>query len=182
MYFSQRVSHPRECRSGLAVCILVALAPDVDYLAWWIARIQLEPRATHSLLFCLGCALVAWVAMHAFASQGKPAVSLTTLLLASCSHLVLDFFVGVHGLPLLWPFVSSELASPVGVLPSAGRLSFTNFYLWRNLFIELGVLWPALALFAVARRREMNRLAMPQSVIVLPVWFAFLWWAITLPR
>lgn len=100
MYFSQRVSHPRECRSGLAVCILVALAPDVDYLAWWIARIQLEPRATHSLLFCLGCALVAWVAMHAFASQGKPAVSLTTLLLASCSHLVLDFFVGVHGLPL----------------------------------------------------------------------------------
>ena len=32
--------------------------------------------------------------------------------------------------------------SPIGVLPSAGAISLTNFYFFRNLGIEIGVLLP----------------------------------------
>jgi inner membrane protein len=179
MYFSQRQLQPSR---GLAACVLVAIAPDIDYLIWWFARVQIEPRATHSVLFCFGSAALAWACLRASEGRGIQDVSFATLLLASCSHLVLDFMVGVHGLPLLWPFLSSEFTCPVGVLPSAGRLSLTNLYLWRNLLIELVVLLPALALFSAVRRRELARLVSARSLLALLVWLAFLWWSISLQR
>ncbi len=182
IYLSQRKLQPLRYNSGLAMCVLLAVAPDLDYLVSWIARIKIEPRATHSILFCLGIALLAYVYLQATTNEQNQLASFTTLVLASCSHLVLDLLVAVHGLPLLWPFTSTEFISPIGLLPSAGRLSFTNFYLWRNVIIELGVLLPAMALFVAVRKHETVRLVSLNYAFVLPVWFAFVWWAFSLQR
>ena len=61
---------------------------------------------------------------------------------AGCSHLVLDLLVGVSPLPLLWPFLAQSFKLPFGILPSAGKLQLDNYFLFFNLFIELGVLVP----------------------------------------
>jgi inner membrane protein len=104
------------------------------------------------------------------------------LLMAACSHLLLDFSVGVHALPLLWPLLPGEFVAPIGILPSAGRLALGNFYLWRNLLIELGVLLPLLALLIALGRRQWHRVATVTLVLVLPPWLGFLCWSISLQR
>ena len=182
IYLSQRTLQPFKYGAGFGTCLLLAVAPDLDYLAQWIGQIKIEPRVTHSILCCFGMAMLAYVCLQATTIRQDQSISITTLVLASCSHLVLDLLVAVHGLPLLWPFTSIEFTSPIGVLPSAGRLSFTNFYLWRNLIIELGVLLPVMALLIAVRRHETARFASLKYAPILPVWFAFVWWASSLQR
>lgn len=182
IYLSQRTLQSFKYGPGFGTCVLLAVAPDLDYLAQWIGQTKIEPRVTHSILFCFGIAVLACVYLQATTNQQNQSTSITTLVLASFSHLVLDLLVAVHGLPLLWPFTSIEFTSPIGVLPSAGRLSFTNFYLWRNLIIELGVLLPAMALLVAVRRHETARFASLKYASILPVWFAFVWWAFSLQR
>ena len=182
IYLSQRTSQPFKYGPGFQTCLLLAVAPDIDYLVQWTGQIIIEPRVTHSILFCLGIAVLAYVYLQATTNRQNQSTSITTLVMASCSHLVLDLLVAVHGLPLLWPFTSIEFTSPIGVLPSAGLLSFTNFYLWRNLIIELGVLLPAMALIVAVRRHETARFASLKYASILPVWFACVWWACSLQR
>jgi len=67
--------------------------------------------------------------------------------MASFSHLALDFFVGVHGNPYLYPFSSSLIVSPLGILPSLGRIDIHNYYFWRNMFLELAIFLPLMLLF-----------------------------------
>ena len=102
--------------------------------------------------------------------------------LAGLSHLVLDFLVGVTPLPLLWPLDSAAFSSPVGILPSAGRIQLSNYYFYRNVLIEVGVLAP---LYYVARelylgeRGTRNRVRM---LILLLVAGCFVVWSVSLSR
>lgn len=171
---------PIKASIGAAVCVLLALLPDADYLAWWLLRLQIEPRLTHSLLFCCASALGFWLIWQRLAKSTCP--TLTVLMLAACSHLVLDFMVGVHPLPLLWPLTSGAWASPIGLLPSAGRLALGNFYLWRNLLIEIGVVFPVLALIVALGRRWQRPLPWILIGLLLPMWLACLAWSISLQR
>lgn len=83
--------------------------------------------------------------------------------------------------PLFWP-LDGGVSIPTGVLPSAGSLAFDNYYLWRNLLIEIGVLGPAFALLvAVFGRRGFRQLA-GWTLFFLPAWAAFLTWSIALGR
>jgi inner membrane protein len=89
--------------------------------------------------------------------------------------------VGAHPVPLFWP-LAGGVSIPAGVLPSAGSLAFDNFYLWRNLLIEIGVLGPVFAfLIAASGRRRLRELA-GWTLLVLPAWAAFLTWSIALGR
>lgn len=182
IYFAQRSRPPVRMSRGALACVALAVLPDVDYLAWWLLRLQIEPRVTHSLAFCAAAALLAWLLLRRWRDDAQPSAPLLTLLLAAGSHLLLDFTVGVHTLPLLWPVSPHGFVSPVGILPSAGRLSVSNFYLWRNLLIETGVVWPLLALLLAVGRRQWNRRATMVAALLAPVWLACLGWSISLQR
>lgn len=162
--------------------VLPAVCADFDYLLYWSLGIDLQPRLTHSLLYALFAATTIW-GLERLAGPGRqPHARFPPLLLAACSHLVLDLLVGVHSLPVFWPFVSTEVASPIGLLPSAAHLSLTNYYLWRNLFIEMGVLLPVLTLGVVASRTGSWVTAVKKgSYLVLP-WLGFLAWSMSLHR
>ena len=168
----------RQQKSGwlLPVLILLAIFPDLDYLAFWFFDINFEPRFSHSLWVCLGISGIAWLATWRFR------IPFTMFALASFSHLLLDFLVGVHPLPLLWPFSHHEIMSPFGLLPSAGRLNLGNYYFWRNLFIESGILLPILNFWVLLSQNGSFRMLPKRAWMLLPITIICLFWSISLPR
>lgn len=139
----------------LMTCLALAVLPDLDYLLWWGWRVAVEPRITHSLGFAAGSAGLAWLLLRRRCSVRATPLALT-LLAAASSHEGLDFLVGVHPSPWLWPIDGHAFRFPVGLLPSAGRLDLGNPWLWRNLLIELAVLGPALLALCAARRPDVR--------------------------
>lgn len=127
-------------RALVNCCLVIGLAasPDIDYLINWLFAYAINPRYTHSLLYCLTISLIAWC----FVRLLKINIAKSVLFFAPLSHLVLDLLVGVYPMPLFWPLNSELITLPFGILPSAGRLQWDNYYLWRNLFIEIGILLP----------------------------------------
>jgi len=166
----------KKARCLLPLFALLAVLPDFDYFAWWFFKVGLVARFTHSLVFCLTASALAWMLLRPW-HGGRPR-TLVALSLASCSHLVLDLLVGVHPVPVFWPFPVPEVESPIGLLPSAGRLDPANFYLWRNLLIECCVLFPAFALLVAAARTVPLRVVLRKGAILLPIWVAFLIWSV----
>lgn len=102
--------------------------------------------------------------------------------LAGLSHLVLDFLVGVTPLPLLWPFDSAAFASPVGVLPSAGRIQLSNYYFYRNALIEVGVLAPVCYVARQLYLGEVSARDRARVLILLLVAGCFVAWSVSLSR
>ncbi|MDQ1924070.1 metal-dependent hydrolase [Massilia pseudoviolaceinigra] len=162
---------PPRSRMALVLLVSLALLPDLDYLPFWLFGIDSEPRWSHSLLFGLGASLLAWLAL-------RGALPFAALALAACSHPLLDLLVGVHPVPLFWPLPLAQVESPIGLLPSAGRLSFTNIYLWRNLLIECLVLLPPCAIIvALARQVAWRRMAVA-SLVAGPCWALAVVWSL----
>lgn len=161
----------------MAPLLLLAVLPDFDYFAFWFFGIDSEPRFTHSLAFAACAAALVWVILN-MATQREGRVAFVALLSAAGSHAVLDLLVGVHPVCVFWPLPLPELQSPIGLLPSAGRLSLTNFYFWRNLLIECGVLFPLLACWVAIRREVARRLLLTWGAVLLPLWLASLIWSI----
>lgn len=127
---------------AVGVLVFLAICPDLDYPIYWLLNIQIEPRITHSFGFCSTLSgLVWWLKSRVF-NRRLSGLSGRAIVLAGFSHLLLDGLVGVHPMPLFWPLTQQTVVLPFGVLPSAGHLSLGNFYLWRNLTIELGILLP----------------------------------------
>jgi membrane-bound metal-dependent hydrolase YbcI (DUF457 family) len=127
--------------------LVLACAPDMDYVVPALGSPAHQGRrVTHSVAFSLVLPLLTVGALYfvkGLQSRRRRLLSVCAVL-AGLSHLVLDFLVGVTPLPLLWPLGSTAFSSPVGILPSAGRIRLSNYYFYRNLFIELGVLAPSL--------------------------------------
>lgn len=167
---------------ALSAFVFLAICPDLDYLAIWLFHAVPAPRITHSALFGLGTAsLVWWVIEHA-RRVPRAQTPFPGLLAAGLSHPILDLLVGAHPVPLLWPYPEPDLALPFGVLPSAGRMAWGNYYLWRNLLIELAVLLPALTLFVALARRAPARTIAIRALAVAPVWLVALVCSVGLQR
>lgn len=163
-------------RLWLIWLILVAWAPDIDYLV--IPLQSSKGRMTHSILFCMLLPLltVAVLTWRGIEGDGLRGYSLQVVT-SSLSHLVLDLLVGVTPLPLLWPITNQLFKLPFGILPSAGGLYITNPLLWRNLLIETGVLLPVFLSVYLIRKDK------PQFIPALAVIAAtFAYWAFTLSR
>lgn len=158
--------------------IALAVGPDLDYFAVWLFDYGADPRFSHSLLLAIGAALFVKLTVSPFVTENH---KLRWFLAAAMSHSLLDFLVGAHPVPLLWPFCGG-VTNPVGMLPSAGSLAFDNVYLWRNLLIEIGVLGPVFALLVAASGRRRFRELAGWTLLVLPAWAAFLTWSIALGR
>lgn len=178
VYLSHSRWSNKEERRLLPLFVLLAVMPDFDYFALWLFRIDQEPRFTHSFTFCLAASLFVWLPLHY--RYGAGARTLVALSLAACSHFILDLLVGVHPVPIFWPLPLPEIQSPVGLLPSAGHLNPTNYYLWRNLLVECGVLFPAFVFLVAAARAVPLQQAFPRFAALLPIWLAFLSWSIWL--
>jgi len=172
VYLSHSRWRNRQERRLLPLFALLAVIPDVDYFGWWLFKVSQEPRFTHSLVFCLAASALPWSVLRGGAR------TFLALCLAACSHPLLDLLVGVHPVPVFWPFPLPEIQSPVGLLPSAGHLDPANYYLWRNLLIECGVLMPAFALLVAVARATPISVALPKVALLLPIWLAFLSWSI----
>jgi inner membrane protein len=84
---------------------------------------------------------------------------------------------------LLYPFSTQTFSLPFGLLPSAGRIQLSNYFFYRNLFIELGVLVPlSMSLLLMAQgSTETNQ---ERSLIAsgLAISISFMIWAINLGR
>jgi hypothetical protein len=98
-------------------------------------------------------------------------------MLAGLSHLLLDLLVGVTPLPVWWPFSFQRVQLPFGILPSAGGLSLSNPYLYRNTLIELGILIPLSVLVILWSKLSPLRRALCATASI-----AFIGWSLTLSR
>lgn len=179
VYLTHHRLDDRQARWALPVLVLLALSPDIDYLPHWVLNLHPSVRFTHSVLFCLAMSALAWAACTPLRWRHPQALTPWMVLSASLSHLLLDTLVGAHPEPLLWPFTATEVLWPLGLLPSAGHLHWGNVYLWRNLLIECGVLWPLLAVAVAGARRSLTRHPMAWGV-GLPAWGACLAWSLAI--
>jgi inner membrane protein len=170
---------------ALPCFVLLAVMPDFDYFAIWIFGIKQETRITHTLIFCLLAGTAAWLLTrhrHKNAVHSRP-LCVAGFLLAPVSHLVLDFAVGAHSLPVFWPLPNGDLISPMAVLPGVIHTrNVLNPTMWRNFILETLVLLPVLV-FLVARARTAPFKAIARKgVLILPLWCAALAWSLSLPR
>jgi membrane-bound metal-dependent hydrolase YbcI (DUF457 family) len=170
----------------LAWLLVIASMPDIDYLMPGL-RVQHANqilRITHSsigaLLVPSSTILVLWL----LGKRGQTfKIQSLQLVLAGLSHLLLDLLTGVFPLPLLYPFSTKTFRLPFGLLPSAGRIQLTNYFLYRNLLIELGVLVPlsvSLVLSVRDSTRSGKRLLSITAGLLVSV--CFMIWAFTLSR
>ncbi len=164
--------------------IVLASAPDIDYLIPALnSRAHHGLRITHSVAFSLVLPLCTALILSLAGRDGRklksPAASAS---LAGLSHLILDFLVGVTPLPLLWPFSAATFTSPAGILPSAGRLQLSNYYLYRNLVIETGILAPTLYVARGVYCGTSGGQNRPRTIVLLMVAGCFIAWSLSLSR
>lgn len=138
------------CWPWILWLVIVAWGPDIDYV-WPVVHPSAHNglRITHSLVASLLLPGVTGLWLWSIPPQRLPIslsrrVLLLQVAIASLSHVSLDLLVGVTPLPLLYPFSTDLFRLPLGILPSAGKINITNYYFWRNLYLEQGVLLPLL--------------------------------------
>ncbi|TXH66816.1 MAG: metal-dependent hydrolase [Lysobacteraceae bacterium] len=181
-YLARHRLNDRQALPALPVCVLVAICADFDYLGIWWFGAHAAARFTHALPFACIIAVVVWMMMRSLPWTSAARMPFVAWLIAAASHPLLDLAVGAHPLPLFWPFTDSGVSSPIGVLPSAGRLDIANVYLWRNLLLEIGVLLPILASVVVVSREGASRRFWRAAAVIAPVWIACLVCAVGLQR
>lgn len=168
----------------LAWLVALASAPDIDHLVPALASPAHQGRRiTHSIALSMALPMFSVGVLYFLKGLTSQRRMLSVCaVLAGLSHLVLDFLVGVTPLPLLWPLDSAAFASPVGVLPSAGRIQLSNYYLYRNVLIEVGVLAPV---YYVARGLYLGEVSTRDSarvLILLLITGCFVAWSVSLSR
>jgi hypothetical protein len=164
--------------------IALASAPDLDYLIpAFSSSAHHGLRITHSIAFSLALPLCTSGALYLAGSPERQRMTLSICAaLAGLWRLVLDFLVGVTPLPLLWPLSAAAFVSPIGVLPSAGRIQILNYYLYRNLLIEVGVLAPILYVAREIYRREISVENRTRIIVSLSIAGSFIAWSVGLSR
>jgi inner membrane protein len=91
---------------------LAALLPDLDHPhslvgrmlpRWWHRLTPGHRGPTHSLVWCVGVALLAWGGQSLAAGQPAEPLLATTLAVGTFSHVLADGLT-VTGVPLWWPW------------------------------------------------------------------------------
>ena len=156
--------------SWLFWLIIIASIPDLDYLVnAWQSSQNNGLRITHSVIFSLVAPIITLALLLSYKINGKKLwIRSLQLFLAALSHLVLDLCVGVTPLPLLYPIVDTPIKLPFGILPSAGKINLGNYYFYRNLMLEMGVLLPIFGLVCMWHDRpiyENHKIKMTALII-----------------
>lgn len=166
--------------------IIIASAPDIDHIirALHFTFQHQDIRITHSILLSLVLPIGTIVVLTLLGRKGRSLIiSSQQVILAGLSHLVLDLLTGVNKLPLLWPFSSEIFKLPFGILPSAGGVNLFNYFLYRNLLIEMGVLAPLVYIaFLISNDKSTTR---QQKFLIgglLVISICFMVWSFSLRR
>ena len=172
-------------RSGfiwLSWLILCALLPDIDYLFTALQSTNNNGiRITHSIALSLILPIITIIFILFKNGWKDIKVSSIQVTTAGLSHLILDMMVGVTPVPLLFPLSNMAIKPPLGILPSAGGLNISNYYFYRNLIIELGILSPICYLLLILRNgvSEINKF---RITILLTIFLCCLIWSLNLNR
>jgi|SRR5919199_1151281 hypothetical protein len=166
--------------------IIIASAPDIDHIVrtLHLTSQHQDIRITHSILLSLLLPFGTIVVLTLLGCKGRSLIFRSQqVILAGFSHLVLDLLTGVNKLPLLWPFSNEIFKLPFGILPSAGGVNLFNYFLYRNLLIEIGVLAP-LVYIAFLISHDQNTTRQQQIGIggLLVSSICFIFWAFSLSR
>jgi inner membrane protein len=163
------------------ILIVAAIAPDVDYLWRPLNSANNDgARVTHSIAFCLIVSAFGFIYLFLFDRRNLARGALQ-ICLASLSHLILDALVGSRGGdPWFYPFSTAAYSFPFGILPSSATINVTNFYFYRNLLIECGLLIPlGYLILCFAGKLKLRKTAL---FVLVPVFAACLVWSIGLNR
>ena len=166
----------------LSWLILCALLPDIDYLFVALQSTNNNGiRITHSIAISLILPAITIIFLSLKNNWKDIKVSSIQVIIAGLSHLILDMLVGVTPVPLLWPLSNIAIKLPIGILPSAGSINIFNYYFYRNLIIELGVLSPICYLLLILCNRisEINKF---KITILLIIFLSCLFWSLNLDR
>ena len=165
--------------------VIIALFPDLDHFIPGLHQsAHSQIRITHSFTFSLlmPVCTIFLIRILRFSKKRLKTYSLQVIL-AGISHIVLDLLVGVTALPLFYPLSKQSFKLPWGILPSAGKLSLNNYYLYHNLFIEMGVIIPLFSIVVILRYAHLDNLILKQYIsILLFISFCFMTWAFNLSR
>jgi inner membrane protein len=165
-----------------AIGVILATSPDFDYIIYWLSGYRSEIRYSHTLFYCLCVSGFTYMLLAYSAKSMVEGINPLLFIITPMSHLVLDLFVSVHSLRLFWPFNNYPVEMPFGFMPSAGYLSITNYYLWRNLFIEMGILFPIALLIIPTSRKTILNGGIGIKAIIAMVFIIFLVWGLGLQR
>ncbi len=167
--------------------IVIASAPDIDHIfRSFILTVYPDEkiRITHSILGSLMLPFGTILLLTILGFKGSSRTRLSVqVIIAGLSHLVLDLLTGVNELPLLWPFNLANFKLTFGLLPSAGKVSLLNYYLYRNLFIEIGVLAPLFySIYLIRHNYSVTRLEKLRIIGLLLTSSCFMFWSFSLSR
>lgn len=165
--------------------VILGLVPDLDYFVPFLHRAaHHDMRITHSLTFALFLPIVTLAILFLCGVRGKTLkIRSLQVICAGLSNPILDLLVGVLGIPLFWPFSGQLFKLPFGLLPSAGALSLTNYYFYKNLLIELGVLMPLFySIYLCFQKRQKSRIFWLKIAVLMAISARFMIWAFLLPR
>lgn len=166
--------------------LIIASIPDIDYIirALRIQEANQTLRISHSLLGGILMPGLTILGLWLLGEKGKSfKFKSLQVVLIGMSHLLLDLLTGVSALPLLYPFSMQAFKLPFGLLPSAGRIQLNNYFFYRNIFIELGILIPfsiSLLLSVRDSPKSGNRLLVIAAGFMVSVCFTI--WAFSLSR
>lgn len=168
--------------------VVIAWIPDIDHAIPALTLAQNDGmRITHAFASSLLLPAITLVVLRTVGLSTQRFRTCCWQVVASgLSHPLMDWFVGVIGLPLLWPFHTAILVAPIGLLPSAGTPHWQNYYFWFNLFIELGIIVPLmlilLRILPWHQKHLSSTATLLQAVILTAISLYFLHWSISLSR
>jgi inner membrane protein len=161
--------------------VLCAIAPDIDYVIKSLNSVNNDGlRITHSIAFSLILPILLTF-ISIFLDRKNVFWNGLQACLAGLSHLFLDLMVGGRsGDPLFYPIFNQPIDLPFGILPSAGAISLYNYYFYRNLLIEIGILIPVfIFILFLLKKVKINRLIIVGLLCIL---VSFLVWSTNLNR
>jgi inner membrane protein len=179
--FADKGNNKRSRIIWLSWLVICALFPDVDYVFIKLQSTHHNGiRITHSIAFSLLLPVITIIFLLLKRNKQIKVKSIQVIL-AGISHLVLDMLVGVTPLPLLFPLSNTAVKLPAGILPSAGAINLFNYYFYRNLIIELGIIAPICYLLFKANSNTLvlNRLKIAALLIIF---LSCMLWSLSLNR
>lgn len=125
-------------RVELFFCIILANAPDVDFLFGVFSGNlnRYHQVATHSLGWILAAALLIWI-YGALALKNHPGLAFWFVFLLLASHLVIDIVTvdtsPPFGIMMAWPFSDQYWHSPLSIFPAPTKKTFSDICSIHNL-------------------------------------------------
>lgn len=161
--------------------LFLAILPDLSYLELWAFDRLFIFKYSHSIGFIFPFIFLTILFLK-FKKDKEILVKSIQTVIASSSHLLLDLLVGVYPKPYFWPFYEKGLKLNFGILPSAGKLDLHNYYLYKNLFIELGILIPFIFSISLILNYKKVKYFFLKQLFLICVLIYFVSWGMSLNR